>query len=173
MNKFGSWLAGIIGSIIVGVAIYYFTRTPAPPPPPPPPSVTVFEGMVYSGSAPVPRAMVAIELRGSGITNGPVHDITDANGAYRFDFTGLPSDAGAALSVTATGYRDSPSQSLSSPLQSDVHLDFPLSPVAVSPPTGLGVAPGVHPMQPGNLHIPKYVRKGATEAVQIRIPPKA
>jgi hypothetical protein len=173
MSKFGSWLAGIIGSIIVGVAIYYFTKATPPPPTPPPPAVTVFEGMVYSGSAPVPRAMVAVELRGSGITNGPVHDITDANGAYRFDFTGLPTDAGATLNVTATGYRDSASQSLSSPLQPDVHLDFPLSPVAVPPPAGLGVGPGAHPLQPGNLHIPKYVRKGATEAVQIKIPPKA
>jgi hypothetical protein len=171
MSKFGKWFAGILGPIIIGVAIFYLTKTPTPPPPPPPPAVTVFEGMVYSGSAPVPRALVAVDLKGTGLTNGPVHDLTDPNGSYRFDFTGLPKDAGATLSVTASGYQNSSAQSLASPLQPDIHLDFPLAPVAVQAPAGLGPTVGQQ-VQPGTLHIPTYVRKGAAQAMQIRIPPK-
>ena len=73
MSEFGKWFAGVLGPIIVGVATFYLTRIPTPPPPPRPPPVTVFEGMVYSGSARVPHALVAVDLKGTGLTNGPVH----------------------------------------------------------------------------------------------------
>jgi hypothetical protein len=166
MKKFGTWLAGIVASIIVGVAVYYLTRPKPVPPPPPPPATTVFEGMVYSENAPLKGAMVALKLTGTGLSAGIVHDFTDANGAYRFDFTGLPADASAALSATASGYQDSTTQSLASPLQLDAHLDFPLIAMSPSPPTNVGVTVGQHAV----VHIPLYVRKGAAQAVQIRIP---
>jgi hypothetical protein len=169
MKKFGSWLAGVAGSIIVGVAVYYLTlRKPDPPPPtlPAPPAVTVFEGMVYSGSKPLQGAMVALKLSGTSLSTGAVHDFTDANGAYLFHFTGLPADATATLSATANGYQDSATQLLASPLQPDAHLDFPLIQVNPASPTGLGATVTQHPV----MHIPLYVRKGAAQAVQIRIP---
>jgi hypothetical protein len=171
MSKFNKWLAGILGPIIVAVAIFYLTKTPPPPPPPPPPAVTVLEGMVYSGSTPVPHALVAVDLKGTGLTNGPVHDLTDANGSYRFDFTGLPKDTGATLSATAAGYQNSSAQSLAGPLLSDIHMDFPLLPVAPAPPGNIGATVGQH-VQPGTFHIPAYVRRNAAQAMQIRIPPK-
>lgn len=166
MKKFETWLTGIVGSIIVGVAIYYLTRPKPTPPPPPPPATTVFEGMVYSGNAPLKGAMVALKLTGTGLSAGTVHDFTDANGAYRFDFTGLPADASGSLSATAGGYQDSTSQSLASPLQLDAHLDFPLIAVNPPPPTNVGATVAPHAV----IHIPVYVRKGAAQAIQIRIP---
>jgi hypothetical protein len=168
MKKFGAWLAGIIASVVVGVAVYYLTRPKPVPPPPPPPSTTVFEGMVYSGNAPLKGAMVALKLTGTGLSAGTVHDFTDANGAYRFDFTGLPADAAATLNATASGYQDSAAQSLASPLQLDAHFDFPLIPVSSPPPqpTAVGATVAQHAM----VHIPVYVQKGAAQAVQIRIP---
>lgn len=172
MGKFGTWLAGIVGSIIVGVAVYYFTQPKPTPPPPPPPVVTTLEGMVYSGSAPVPRAMVAVELKGAE-SNGPIHQVTDENGSYRFEFPGLPADASATLQVTANGYEQAEPKSLGSPLGTDERLDFPLTPVPVAPPTGGGGGAVVaHPLHPGELHIPAYVRKGVAQTVQIRIPQK-
>ena len=166
MAKVGGWVAGIVASIIVGYAVWYLTRTP---PPPPPPTVTTFEGMVYSGSAPVPKAMVAVQLSGTAGVNGPVHDITDDNGAYRIDFTGLPADAGATLSVTAAGYQSANPKSFASPLQTDVQFDFPLTPMLAAS-RRKGAAP--HPAKPAKAPIPKYVRKSAAQATQIKIPPK-
>ena len=163
MKKFGTWLAGIVGSIIVSVAVYYLTR---PKPVPPPPATAMFEGMVYSGNAPLRGAMVALKLTGTGLSTGAVHDFTDANGAYRFDFTGLPADASATLSASAGGYQDSATLSLASPLQLDAHLDFPLIP-ANPPPLATGSATlAQHAM----AQVPLYVRKAAAQAVQIRIP---
>ena len=164
MAKVGGWIAGIVAGIIVGYVVWYLTRTP---PPPPPPAVTTFEGMVYSGSAPVPKAMVAVQLSGPAGANGPVHDITDDNGAYRIDFTGLPADAGATLSVTAAGYQGADPKSFASPLQTDVQFDFPLTPVAAPHNSA---AP--HPAKPGKRRMPNYVRKSAAQATQIKIPPK-
>ena len=163
MAKVGGWIAGIVASIIVGYAVWYLTRTP------PPPTVTTFEGMAYSGSAPVPKAMVAVQLSGTAGANGPVHDITDDNGAYRIDFTGLPANASAALSVTATGFQNADPKSFASPLETDVQFDFPLTPIVAAAPHK-GAKP--HPAKPGTTHIPKYVRKSAAQATQIKIPPK-
>src|SRR3984885_9906362 len=79
MNKFGGWLAGVFATIIGGYAVWYFTR---------PPSTTILEGMVYATSSAVPKAMVSLELTGSGANGGTFRNVTNENGSYRFDFTG-------------------------------------------------------------------------------------
>lgn len=164
MKKFVTWIAGILASIIVAVAVYYLTR------PVPPPSVTAFEGMVYSGSSPVAHAMVQLELNGIVNSSGPIHDITNENGAYRFELTGLPATASARLLATANGYQSSSALSLLSPLQPETHLDFPLSPVAQpAPPSGLGATVGSHVVKPAQVHVPLYIAKGASQAMKIQI----
>jgi len=167
MKKAGTWIAGIIGPIIVGYVVWLITRTP---PPPPPPAVTTFEGMVYSGSAPVAKAMVAVDLSGTAGVNGPVHDFTDDNGAYRIVFTGLPSDAGATLNVTANGYKAAASKLLASPLQNNIHVDFPLDPVMTVAPQPVPGPQPLHPPEQGVVHMPVYVPKIASKAVRIQIP---
>jgi hypothetical protein len=156
MAKVGGWLAGILAVIIGGYGVWYFTQ---------PPAVTTIEGMVYSGSAPVPKAMVAVDLSGSAGTNGAVHDITDENGSYRIDFTGLPKGAGAILTVTATGYQTVPSKSLTSPLEPATHIDFPLLPVPPPP----GVPPPPPPPHPILPRIPVFVPKQAAQATKYKV----
>jgi hypothetical protein len=164
MKKFVQWMAGILAGVIGSVAVYYLTR------PAPPPAVTTFEGMVYSGSSPVAHAMVQLDLDGVVNIAGPIHDITNENGAYRFELTGLPNTASAKLLATANGYVASSAQSLLSPLQRETHLDFPLSPVVVpAPPAGLGTATSEHTGPPAQIHIPLYIAKGASQAMKIRI----
>ena len=171
MKKFGGWLAGVVGSIIVGYAVWYLTihlpaqsTTTATTTQP---AVTTFEGMVYSGSAPVAKAMVMVQLTGSAGVNGPVHDITDENGAYRIEFTGLPNTARASLSATATGYEGSKPREVASPLPIDSHVDLPLTPVVQTP-----VGPQPQPAAP-IAHLPLYVPKLASKAIRIQVPPKA
>jgi hypothetical protein len=72
MGKLGGWLAGIVAAIIATYAGWYFTR---------PPSTTTFEGMAYSESSPVPKAMVSITITGTNVNSGPIHNVTDENGA--------------------------------------------------------------------------------------------
>lgn len=165
MGSFGKWLAGIVGSIIVGCAIFYLTRPKPVLPPPPPPAVTTFEGLIYSGGAPVPKAMVAVNLTGDPASNGAAHNFTDDNGSYRIDFTGLPSGTGATLQVTATGYQDAGAKSLASPLQFDNRLDFALTPAAETAGQGTGVKPPPLTV----FHMPPYVRKDASHATQFHI----
>jgi hypothetical protein len=161
MGKVGVWLAGILATVIGGYAVWYFTR---------PPAVTTFEGMVYAGSTPVSKAMVAVALTGSAGANGAVHDVTDENGAYRVDFTGLPKSSGATLTVTATGYQTAVPRSLAAPLQTDIHIDFPLDAVP-PPPTPPGPTPPVlHPQQAPVARIPRYVPKSAARAAKFRVP---
>ncbi|MGH9598240.1 MAG: carboxypeptidase-like regulatory domain-containing protein [Terracidiphilus sp.] len=172
MGKFFGWLGGIVAGIAVGYGVWFFTKTP---PPPPPPVVTTFEGMVYSGSVPVPKAMVAVDLTGSAGANGPVHDVTDANGAYRFDFTGLPTASGATLSVMATGYQTAQPKPIASPLQTDIHVDFPLMRTAMvggRAPAAVEPERAPEAVQSEAAHIPKYVRKSAAQAKQVVIPKK-
>ena len=172
MKKFGGWLAGVVGSIIVGYVVWYLTaRVPAQssPPTPPPPAVTTFEGMVYSGSAPVAKAMVMVQLTGNAGVNGPIHDITDENGAYRIEFTGLPTTARASLSATAAGYEGSKPRSVASPLPADSHVDLPLSPMVQTP-----VGPQPQPQAAAPIaHLPLYVPKLASKAIRIQVPAKA
>lgn len=194
MGKFVVWLGGIAATVIGGYLLWYLTRTPPPPPPPPPPAVTTFEGMVYSESAPVPKAMVAVELTGIAGANGPVHNVTDGNGAYRIELTGLPQNTAATLSVTAAGYQNAPPKSLASPLQADVRIDFPIAPAAAPPGTAAAApsppaatpAPGAAtptPAAPGSVaaappaqavvgFVPLYVRKSAAQATRVRIAAK-
>lgn len=169
MKKFTQWMAGILAAVIGSVAVYYLTR------PDPPPAVTTFEGMVYSGSSPVAHAMVQLDLNGVVNITGPIHDMTDENGAYRFELTGLPNTASARLLATANGYVAASAQSLLSPLQRETHLDFPLSPVsapapAPTPPSGNGNANDAPTAHPAQVHIPIYIAKGASQAMRIRIP---
>jgi len=164
MKKFVTWVAGILASVIGAVAVYYLTR------PAPPPAITTFEGMVYSGSSPVAHAMVQLELNGVVSISGPIHDITNENGSYRFELTGLPNAASARLLATANGYHSSSAQSLLSPLQPVTHLDFPLSLAAApSPPAGIGASVGSHVTQIPQAHIPLYIAKGASQAMKLRI----
>jgi hypothetical protein len=168
VGKVGNWLAGILAGIIVGCAVWYFTKAPAPP------VVTTFEGMVYSKSVPVPKAMVAVEFTGEANNTGPVHDFTDDNGSYRIDFTGLPKGAGATVRVSATGFKDPKARSVAGPLEQDIHVDFPLEPVAeVHLPTPSPVhGPVERPIEPAIARAPVYIRKGAAQATQIKIQPK-
>jgi hypothetical protein len=154
MGKVGAWLAGILATVIGGYAVWYLTR---------PPVVTTFEGMVYAGSTPIAKAMVAVDLTGSAGANDPVHDITDDNGSYRIDFTGLPSGAGATVSVVATGYQTAPPKTVRSPLQLDTYIDFPLNPLPPPP----GVAPPIR--RPGLPQIPRYVPKAAAQAAKFKV----
>ncbi len=158
MGKIGVWLAGILATIIGGYAVWYFTRAPA---------TTTFEGMVYSASAPVSKAMVSLELSGSGANNGSFHNVTDENGSYRFDFTGLPKTADAILSAAATGFQQSQPKQLPNPLGPDTHLDFPLTPLTVPQNPGVAAAP----RPPVLDHKPLYVRKALEQATQVRIKP--
>ena len=159
MGKVGGWLAGIAAGIIVGYVVWYMTR------PPQAPAVTTFEGMVYAGDAPVAKALVAVELTGSAGANGPVHDATDANGAYRIDFTGLPKDTSARLSVTAQSYRSAEAKTVASPLAPDIHVDFPLT----SEKGGSG-GKAMPPAAEGPARIPRYVRKSDAQATRVVIP---
>jgi hypothetical protein len=168
MGKVGAWLAGILATVIGGYAVWYFTR---------PPAVTTFEGMVYAGDAPVAKALVAVDLTGSAGANGAVHDVTDENGAYRIDFTGLPTGSGATLTVTSAGYEAATPKSVTAPLATDNHIDFPLAavpspspvpgPAPVSPPP-----PVVHPLRPPVAHIPLYIPKLAAQAKKFTVPQK-
>jgi hypothetical protein len=159
MRAVGGWLAGILATIIGGYLLWYLTQ---------PPSATVFEGMVYSGSSPVARALVSLELAGNGANGGPFHDSTDENGSYRLDFTGLSKDARATLSVAASGYGESEPKSLPTPLGPDNHLDFPLTPVSKI----FNPHPGVTQTLPGAPARPRYVPKAAEKATQVRLQPK-
>lgn len=166
MGKLGAWLAGILATFIGGYAVWYFTR---------PPAVTTFEGMVYAADGPVAKAMVAVDLTGTAGANGAVHDVTDQNGAYRIDFTGLPKGSGATLTVVASGYQNAAPKSLTSPLQTDIHIDFPLD--AVPPPSPVQapagpVPPVLHPLKPPITHIPLYVPKPAAQATKFKVPGK-
>lgn len=150
----GAWLAGILAAFLGGYALYYFTR---------PPSTTTVEGMAYSASAAVPKAMVSLTLSGNGANNGPFHNVTDENGSYRFDFTGLPATAGATLRVVAAGFHEPPAVSLLRPLGPDMHEDISLTPLVVPH------APAGHAMLVE--HKPNYVRKAAEQATLVRLKP--
>ncbi len=154
MAKFGGWLAGILAGIIVGYAVWYLTT----------PSTTTFEGMVYSGTSAVAKAMVSLELTGSGVNGGTFHNVTDGNGSYLFEFTGLSKTARATFRIAATGFRESPPESLSNPLQSANRHDFSLTPFTTSTPH-----PGPTPTPPELSHKPRYVRKTAEQATQVRL----
>jgi hypothetical protein len=146
MGKFGGWLGGILAVVIGGYAVWYLTK---------PPATTTFEGMVYSGDAPVPNAMVAVELTGDA-TGGTYHDITDDHGSYSLVFTGLPTTTSATLRVNAPGYQSADPQSLSSPLQGDIRLDFPLLPAAA-------------PAKAAIARIPAYIPKLDAVTTKIKI----
>ena len=160
MKKVGAWLAGLLAVVLGGWLTWYLTR---------PPAVTTVEGMVYTGDAAVPNAMVEIDLTGDNANAGPVHDLTDQNGSYRIEFTGLPHGAGAVLRVAATGYLDAQPQTLASPLETDTHLDFALIHAVTTP--AVGAAP--HLAQPHSpplmAHIPAYIPKAANKATMIKI----
>lgn len=185
--KFIGWLGGIAATVLSGYLLWYFEQPKPAPSPLPQPVVTTFEGMVYSGNAPVAKALVGVALTGSAGANGAIHDFTDDNGAYKIELTGLPQDTGATLSVVAKGFEDAPLKSLSGPLETDVRVDIPLSPVVMAgvtaPPPPVGASPGESvasptPAPPGKFknpavtHIPLYVPKNAALAMKFKIAAK-
>lgn len=165
--RFFGWLAGLAIAALAGYLVWYYTEPKPPPPPPPPPAVTTLQGMVYSGSKPVAKAMVAVQLTGAASAVEPVYDITDGNGAYRFDIAGLPSDAGATLIVRATGYETPEPRSIAGPLEADVRADFSLEPVPR--PGSASTAPSAG-AQGGKT--PAYVEKSAGDVIHVKIPPQ-
>ncbi|HEY6491011.1 MAG: carboxypeptidase-like regulatory domain-containing protein [Terracidiphilus sp.] len=160
MKAFGIWVAGIIAVVLGGWGTWYLTR---------PPAVTTVEGMVYSGNAAVPNAMVEIDLTGDTSNTGAVHDLTDQNGAYKIEFTGLPSGSGATLRASASGFKAAKAQTLKSPLEPDTHLDFALVSVILSeaPAAVAGARPTPH--LPVAAHVPIYIPKEASRATMIKI----
>jgi len=166
-GKVGAWLAGVAATIFSGWAIWYLTQPKPAPPPPPQPVVTKFEGMVYSGSAPVPKAMVVLNLTGAASTTSDYHDVTDENGSYSIELTGLPQGVGAAVTASAQGFANAQPQSIPAPLQTDVRTDIALDPVAAAAPA----APHLHGLQhpPAEApHRPVYRPKQVTNA-QFRV----
>lgn len=176
--KIAGWLGGIAATVISGYLLWYFEQPKPPPPPPPPPAMTTFEGMVYSGDAPVAKALVAVGLTGSAGANGAIHDITDGNGAYKIELTGLPDGTGATLSVVATGYKDAAPKVLAVPLETDVRVDIPLSPLVAAlmaePPPHVGESLGnaaaapMKPLPPVTHHAPVYKPKSAARAMRFK-----
>ena len=166
VGRLVGWLAGIAVAVLACYLVWHLTepKPPQPPSPPSAPAVTTIEGMVYSGGAPVVKAMVAVQLTGAASANGPVYDITDGNGAYRFDIARLPRDASVTLIVRANGYETPEPKSIVGPLDLDTHEDFPL--VAVPGPGSGSVAPLVQ-QQAGK--IPAYVEKSAAAGIQVKI----
>lgn len=180
LSKVGGWLAGIAGAVIATYLGWYFTQRNPTPPQPPAAAVTTFEGMVYSGDAPVAKALVAVDLTGNAGANGAIHDLTDDNGAYKIELTGLPPGTGARLSVAAKGYKNAAPKLLAEPLQTDTRVDIALRPELIpveSPHTGSGgesAAPAqpLRPVQPGITHLPIYRPKSAAMATKFRIAAK-
>lgn len=178
LSKVGTWLAGIAGAVIATYLGWYFTQRSQTPPPPPPAVVTTFEGMVYSGDAPVAKALVALVLTGNAGANGAIHDLTDDNGAYRIELTGLPPGTGARLSVAAKGYKNAAPKLLAEPLQTDMRVDVALRPELIpveSPGKGGSVAAPAHPAhpeQPAATRLPVYRPKSAAMATKFRIAAK-
>jgi hypothetical protein len=184
--KFIGWLGGIAATVLSGYLLWYFEQPKPAPPPPLPAAVTTFEGMVYSGDAPVSRALVGVALTGSAGSNGAIHDVTDDNGAYKIELTGLPQGTGATLSVAAKGFEAASPKILPGPLQTDVRVDIPLNPAVASvtaPPPPVAANPGVSAAPPttggsgksGSLamrHIPVYVPKSAAMAMKFRVAAK-
>lgn len=168
--KMAGWLGGIAATVISGYLLWYFEQPKPTPPPLPPPAVTTFEGMVYSGDAPVAKALVAVDLTGNAGANGAIHDITDDNGAYKIELTGLPDETGATVSVVAKGFEDAAPKVLAIPLTPDERIDIPLSPAAASStaapvpetPTHKNAAQGAV------KHRPEYRPKSAAQATKFR-----
>lgn len=184
--KVVGWLGGIAATVISGYLLWYFEQPKPTPPPPPAPAVTTFEGMVYSGSDPVAKALVGVVLTGSAGANGAIHDITDDHGAYKIELTGLPEGTGATLSVAAKGFENAAPKILAGPLQSDVRVDIPLSPMVVAgvttPPPPVSATPGESAAPPTtaapgqtknpvftHLHAPFYVPKSAALATKFKV----
>jgi len=177
MGKIGSWLAGILATVIGGYVLWYLTKSPSPPPAtnsttqpgpttaPAQPPTTAFEGMVFTGSSPVPNAMVVITLAGNGDKGGPYHDMTDANGSYLFDIQGLPTGAGATVVASKDGFAESQAEVVPMPLSQDNREDIPLMPLGAHPGGG-----GAH--VPAAVPRPKYVRKDASQAARIEFQAK-
>lgn len=181
--KVVGWLGGIAATVISGYLLWYFEQPKPTQPPTALPAVTTFEGMVYSGDAPVAKALVAVDLTGSAGANGAIHDVTDDNGAYKIELTGLPQGTGATLSVAAKGFENAAPKVLAVPLQTDVRVDIPLSPVLMAVganPAGghkggkaaAGPPPPPPPAEAAIAHRPVYVPKSAAMAMRFQIKAK-
>ncbi|HEV2135478.1 MAG TPA: hypothetical protein VGR47_14690 [Terracidiphilus sp.] len=194
--KVVGWLGGIAATVISGYLLWYFEQPKPTPPQPPQAAVTTFEGMVYSGEAPVAKALVALDLTGNAGANGAIHDLTDDNGAYKIELTGLPPGTGATLSVVAKGFEKAAPKMLVSPLQADMRVDIPLSPVVLAAAPGSGggggggpaeVAPPPEthsgesagqpvavgpPVTAAISHVPLYRPKSAAMAMKFRVAAK-
>jgi|HubBroStandDraft_6_1064221.scaffolds.fasta_scaffold00874_15 hypothetical protein len=155
MNKFLSWVAGILAVVIAGWLVWYLTK---------PPATTTFEGMVVDAAAntAVPNAMVTVEITGAA-NSGSYHDMTDANGAYRIDFTGLSKSSSATVQAEAKGFR-SPGPGRFPTLAVDMRHDIELTPNAPEVPGHVAVIP-----TPALGRRPAYIQKTLAEGKLIRI----
>ncbi len=142
-SKFGpvmTWIAGIAGSVIAAVVIFYLTR-PAPPPPPPTYPQYGLTGLVTDSATkqPIAHAIVTASFEGS-VKNYT----TDTSGAYAFTMDGAKygSDV-VTVDVVADGYAFFRASDLSI-TPGDNYAGFPLvsnasAAVAATPtPTGTG-----------------------------------
>jgi len=169
MNKqLLGWIAGIVAAVLSSLITYYLTR---------PPSITTFEGMVYSGSAAVPNAFVELDLTGTPGANGPLHDQTDPQGAYKIQLTGLSGEVNATLRVTVKGYQTPAPKLFAKVVGQDVRFDVGLDPLkAPLPPVIVGgaavPAPPTAVTRPlTSLPQPMYIPKLAEQAARFKIPP--
>ncbi len=155
MGKFIGWLGGIVATVIAGWLVWYITL-----PKPTEPDSASFEGMVYdqASNAPVSRATVMFDIRGVP-NSGPYHDVTDENGSYKLDLSGLGKSSTVAVSVEANGFAKSAPYPFSG--VGDNRRDFALAPFrAVSAVAG-GAA--IH-----LLPHPKYIPKLAVSKIKIK-----
>lgn len=154
MKAFLGWVGGILAAVISGFIVYKMTVPPAPV------AVTSFEGMVYSGSDPVPNAMVVIDLSGVGAGSGSFRDETDDHGSYRLDIQEMPKSWSGTASASAKGFVASAPAALTGPAGTEIRKDIALSPERVT--SGGASPPG--PLVPHIGVMPRYFPKAKTAA---------
>ncbi len=157
MGKFLGWLGGILAVVIGGWTVWYLTK---------PPSTTTVQGMVIDGSlnAPLSNAMVSVEVTATP-SNGPFHDVTDVNGSYRLDFTGLSKSSRLIIRVQARGFQE-PKPASFATISVDNRQDFVLMPVVAANPPAVG-NPAI-----GKLAVarpPAYIQKAINQAVRVQL----
>jgi len=158
MNKFLGWVAGILAVVIAGWLVWYLTK---------PPATTKFEGMVIDAAAntAVPNAMVTVEITGAA-NSGSYHDVTNPNGSYRIEFTGLSKSSSATVQAEAKGFR-SPAPGRFETIAVDMRHDIELTPNAPEAPGHGAIIPA-----PALGRRPPYIQKSLAEGKLFQIQQK-